>query len=132
MIVEEPSYLLNPNESERFYPSRVKSIARDILVSEIEQAKVDDSFIKEWSDVRENMEELCKSTADKIKNRIQDEMNIPRYKLVIQVSIGQLKNQGVCIASRCLWNTVTDNFASVEFETEHIWSNALIFGMYTD
>lgn len=132
IIIEEPTYLLEPSESERFYPSRAKSIALDVLTTEISNAKIDDKFIEDWSEFSDDMEDLGKKVADHIKNRIREEMNIPRYKIVVQVSIGQRKNQGVCITSRCLWNTATDNFASAEFKNEYIWSNALIFGLYTD
>jgi hypothetical protein len=40
----------------------------------------------------------------------------PRYKLVVQVVLGQSKDQGVKIASRCLWDTETDNHASFFFK----------------
>ena len=132
ILIEEPTYLLDPGEFERFYPSKAKSIALEVLTTEINNAKIDDKFIDDWSEFGHDMEGLGKDVADKIKNRIREEMNVPRYKIVVQVSIGQRKNQGVCITSRCLWNTATDNFASVEFQNEYIWSNALIFGFYTD
>ncbi len=42
-------------------------------------------------------------------------LNYPRYKVVVQVVLGQNKHQGVKIASRCLWDTETDNYASFSY-----------------
>ena len=41
--------------------------------------------------------------------------NIPRYKIVVQVALGEMREQGVRVASRCLWDPVTDNHASAAF-----------------
>jgi hypothetical protein len=44
------------------------------------------------------------------------ECNLPRYKIIVQSTIGQLKDQGVRVASRCLWDTSVDNYAAVNFQ----------------
>lgn len=60
-------------------------------------------------------------------------LNIPRYKVVVQVTIGEMKHQGVMLSSKCLWDPNTDNYASETFSnvrpgglpTEggcHLWS----------
>ena len=61
-----------------------------------------------------------------------EECNIPRYKIVVQVTVGQMKDQGVPVASRCLWDTATDNYTSVEYQNQHLWCSAMIFGLYTE
>ena len=54
-----------------------------------------------------------------------EQCNIPRYKIVVQVTLGQMKDQGVRVASRCLWDTQTDNYASVEYSNVgHIHKNS--------
>lgn len=59
-------------------------------------------------------------------------LSIPRYKFVVQVTLGEVRDQGVRVASRCLWDTDTDNYASYSFKSETIWCNALVFGVYTE
>ena len=49
-----------------------------------------------------------------------------------QVTLGQMKDQGVRVASRCLWDTATDNYASVEYSNQHLWCSAMVFGVYTE
>ena len=38
--------------------------------------------------------------------------------------------QGLRIASRCLWDTTTDNFASECYENETLCSVAQVYGLY--
>jgi hypothetical protein len=45
------------------------------------------------------------------------ELDYPRYKIVVQVVMGENKLQGVRVASRCLWDPETDNFATYNFRS---------------
>ena len=38
-----------------------------------------------------------------------------RYKIVVQTTVGQLRDQGIRVASRCLWDPNTDNYASTSY-----------------
>lgn len=42
-------------------------------------------------------------------------MNLPRYKFVVQVVIGEQRGEGVRMGSRCFWDSETDNVASETF-----------------
>ena len=53
--------------------------------------------------------------------------NIPRYKIVVQVALGEMREQGVRVASRCLWDPVTDNHASAAFTNVRSKSKMLQF-----
>ena len=78
------------------------------------------------------IKKLSKGIADKIKEQCKTAMNVPRYKIMVQVTIGQMKDQGIKITSRCLWDTTTDNYATVSFQNQHIWASAIVFAMFTD
>jgi hypothetical protein len=47
-----------------------------------------------------------------------------RYKIVVQTTVGQMKDQGIRIASRCLWDPTTDNCVSCSF------GNVSLFFLY--
>lgn len=94
--------------------------------------QVDDKWVEEWADFGDEFEALSKDIADKIREKCKSSLNVPRYKIVVQVTIGQMKDQGVRITSRCLWDTSTDNYAAVSFQNQHIWASAVVFGMYAD
>ena len=95
-------------------------------------AQVDEKWIEDWAEFGDDFEALSKSLTEKIRTKCKESLNIPRYKLVIQVTIGQMKDQGVYITSRSLWNTFHDNYASVTFKNRQIWVCALVFGLYMD
>ena len=127
-----PTYRLKPNENEKFYPSKVYTMVHEILSKEFDEAKVDEKWIEDWVDFGDEIEDLTKDLADKIKSGIKSKLNLPRYKLIVQVTLGQRKDQGVRITSRCLWDTSTDNYTSVNYQNAHVWVSALVFGLYTD
>ena len=55
-----------------------------------------------------------------------------RFKVVVQTVIGQMKDQGIRVASRCLWDTSTDNYACCEYRNQELFCNVMVFAMYTD
>ena len=124
-------YHLSPDKNEKFSPAKAKTIAKDILVGELD-GKVDETSVENWADFGDELENLSKDVADKIKEKCKQSLNIPRYKILVQVTIGQKKDQGVKITSRCLWDTATDNYATVSFQNQHIWASAIVFGLYAD
>mmetsp|Transcript_15132 Transcript_15132/g.31990 ORF Transcript_15132/g.31990 Transcript_15132/m.31990 type:complete len:106 (-) Transcript_15132:150-467(-) len=94
--------------------------------------RIDEKSVEDWADFGDDFESLTKEISDKIKQKCKAELNIPRYKIIVQVTIGQMKNQGVSVGSRCLWDTATDNYASARFQNQYIWASAVVFGIYTD
>mmetsp|Transcript_26362 Transcript_26362/g.38580 ORF Transcript_26362/g.38580 Transcript_26362/m.38580 type:complete len:152 (+) Transcript_26362:165-620(+) len=128
-----PTYIMKPDENEKFYPSQVKQIAQDVLKDELD-GKIDERWMEEWVEYNtaDDFESLSKDIADKIKTKCKNTLNLPRYKLIVQVTIGQKKDQGVSITSRCLWDTSTDNYASVSYQDAFIWASALVFGLYIE
>lgn len=128
----EPTYATEPDDSERFSLTRVKTIANDTLREELEMALVDDKWIEDWADFGDDFESLSKVIADKVKKRCKETICLPRFKILVQVTIGQRKDQGVSIASRCLWDTNTDNYASASYRNEIIWASCIVFGVYTE
>ncbi|KAJ1449864.1 Tctex-1 family-domain-containing protein [Pelagophyceae sp. CCMP2097] len=117
-----PTYRMAPDEDEVFYPSIAKGIIEKVLHAQVQDFVWDEDVQKEF----------ILSVSDAIKNRIKAEMRIPRYKVIVQVSMGQMNDQAVSIASQCLWNRGTDNYAAASFTNETFWCNALVFGIYTD
>ena len=86
-------------------------------------------------DNKEYCEDSAKEWITSIGNSIKSEIKclmVPRYKIVVQVTIGQMKDQGVSVASRCLWDITFDNYTSVNFTNSSLWANVMVFGVYTD
>lgn len=73
---------------------------------------------------------LARDLSDEIKNRLKAELDLPRYKWVVQVAIGQQKGQGVKMAGRCLWDSDTDSYATDLYINETLFCVASAFGVY--
>jgi hypothetical protein len=71
--------------------------------------------------------ELCAEIKEKVKA-----LNIPRYKVVLQSVIGEVKGQGAYVASRCLWDTETDNYASYSYQNASLFACVMVFGLYLE
>ena len=63
---------------------------------------------------------------------LRADLNMPRYKFIVQVALGEVRDQGVRVASRCLWDTETDNFASYSFKNDSLWCTVMVFGTYAE
>ena len=60
-------------------------------------------------------------------------MKNTRFKIIVQTTIGQMRDQGIRIASRCLWDAATDNYASCSYSnvrTTYIYMMSCHFYFY--
>jgi len=145
--VVQPTYIMKPEETEKFYPSQAKKIAEDVLNWEMRESssedvaengtiggssRINEKLMEDWIDFGDDVESIAKDLSDKIRKRCKKELNLPRYKLVVQVTLGQRNNQGVQISSRCLWDTATDNYAAASYQNKFVWISALVFALYTE
>jgi len=55
---------------------------------------------------------------------------MPRYKIAVHVYIGEVKGQGVKIASKCLWDPQFDNYAHYSYHNERVFGVGIVFGTY--
>ncbi len=62
----------------------------------------------------EKCNEAAKQLADTIRNRLKS-LDYDRYKYIVQVLIGERREQGVYFGTRCFWDANTDNQASDTF-----------------
>jgi len=117
----EPTFRMKPRDDERFVPREVEVIIREIMEKKLRKAKFDDQKCKVLA------LELCTEIKEKVKD-----LNIPRYKVVLQSVIGEVKGQGAYIASRCLWDTETDNYASFSMKNSSLFCVLMVFGLYLE
>jgi len=117
-----PTFRMEPEETERFYPSKAKEIADKVIAEELDCVVYDDADAKAWS----------LNISDKIREKVTESLGKTRFKVVVQTTIGQLRDQGIRIASRCLWDPNTDNYASCNYSNPTLFCTVLVFALYTD
>eukprot|EP01033_Poteriospumella_lacustris_P010769 gene10769-7661_t len=77
----------------------------------------------------EKCNEAAKQLADVIRNRLKN-LGYDRYKFIVQVLIGERRDQGVYFGTRCFWDANTDNQASETFTNDHIFCTATSYAVY--
>lgn len=128
----EPTYRTRPSSDECFNAEKATSIASEVLEHELATIDANNKQVEEWADFSDGFESLSKTIADKVKAKCREELHCPRYKILVHVVVGQRKDQGASITSRCLWDTTTDNYASASYRSEAIWASCVVFGLYTE
>ena len=113
----ENTYQLEPPAEVEIW--KVKEIIEDVL-----QSKLKDETYGEKSTMQ-----LSLSLTEIIKQRVKD-LNYPRYRIIVQVSIGELKEQGFRMGSRCLWEPKYDTFTTCSFQNKSIFATASVFLVY--
>jgi len=118
----QPTYRTKPKPDERFVPVEVEQIIKNTVNDKLKYlVKFDDDACKK------SALELCSEIKEQVKA-----LKIPRYKVVLQSVIGEVKGQGAYIASRCLWDTETDNYSSYSFKNQTLFCTIMVFGLYLE
>ena len=117
----EPSYRVRPSEGSRFVPRPVELIIREVMEARLRSAVFDDGACKLLA------LELCSEIKERVKA-----LQLPRYKVVLQSVLGEVKGQGAYIASRCLWDVDTDNYAAFSMKNASLFAVIMVFGLYLE
>jgi tctex1 domain-containing protein 2 len=75
--------------------------------------------------------QLANELSTSIKDAVKA-LGLPRYKLVVHVTLGQQAGQGMRVASRGLWDAATDSFVSETYENASLFACAQVYGIYVN
>ena len=112
-------FQVRPTFNERFPSSTVKEMIRDILRAELTGAEY----------AVENTPDQSKKIADVVRNNLKA-LNLPRYKFMVQVVIGELRGQGVQMGSRCFWDSSSDVQVSEVYQNDSLFCSCSAYGVY--
>ncbi len=73
--------------------------------------------------------ELPRLISDSIKRELK-QLQLVRYKFIVQSVVGEPANFGLRIGAQCLWDCRSDKFVEELFETDSIFCIALVFAIY--
>ncbi|XP_069473588.1 dynein light chain Tctex-type protein 2B [Ambystoma mexicanum] len=117
--VVENTYCIRPNYQHKFRPSTVKEMIHAILKAELANKMYNP----------DDVPQMTKSLSESIKNKLKD-MGYDRYKMVVQVVIGEQRGEGVKMAARCFWDADTDSYAQDVFMNDSLFCVAAAFGCF--
>ncbi|XP_061098711.1 dynein light chain Tctex-type 4 [Conger conger] len=117
----ENTYRTGPDEGSRFDSNRVQRILQDALNGYLGDARY---HAATGAQLSQNLSDLVRGKAR--------EVTPERYKLVCLVVLGQPGNQGLQVASRCLWDTENDSSAVAVFRNPSVFAIAVVHGVYRE
>ncbi|CAF0971111.1 unnamed protein product [Adineta ricciae] len=117
----ENSYRMQPDDDHKLDINRIKLVAMNTLETAMIGYKYRQKEVKAFAEL----------LADKIRSQMKL-LQLYRYKIITQVSVGEKRGEDLRIASQCLWNLQTDGHVTITKETVSAYVTATIFFVYTD
>ncbi|KAK2185543.1 hypothetical protein NP493_231g03067 [Ridgeia piscesae] len=105
----------------QFAAYKIEHLIKDVLEAYLRRIKYNP----------DRCSKLCQDLCSIIKTKTK-ELATSRWKLVVQVLVGEDTDQRVQMASRCLWNQATDNFASATFRNKSLFAIGIVYGVHID
>lgn len=121
LIRYENTYRMEPDDEHKVDIVRLRRVATSVIETAIAGYKYDPNQGKQFS----------LALADRIRSQIK-QLPFQRYKLVVQVSIGEKKGQDLRVASRCVWDLKWDRHLTITKETPDAYVTVTIFLVYTE
>lgn len=98
---DKPLYSVRPSYKDKFPPTEVKKIISSFLSEFLSDKSYNPELTSQWT----------REIADGIKGQIKQQLELPRYKFVVQVVVGEQRGEGVRMGCRCFWDADTDAYA---------------------
>ena len=103
----------------RFMAAPVMALINAVLEEQLEDEKYDPRSSRQ----------MAKTLSTIITNRVKA-LDFPRYKIVTTVTVGQIADQGVRVASRCLMDQETDSYATGSYKNSSLFGVATVYAFY--
>ncbi|XP_066476970.1 dynein light chain Tctex-type protein 2B isoform X2 [Tiliqua scincoides] len=113
------TYSLRPAFQHKFRSSTVKECIHEVLKEELTGIQYSP----------EDIPQLTKSLSETIRDKLK-EKGFQRYKIIVQVVIGEQRGEGVNMAARCFWDADTDNYAHDVFMNDSLFCVVVAFGCF--
>ncbi|XP_041974590.1 dynein light chain Tctex-type protein 2B-like [Aricia agestis] len=71
----------------------------------------------------------AKSISNAVRQRVQ-ELDMKRYKILVQTTIVEMKGAGIKSVQRCIWDPETDSYADDLYRNDSICCYTVVYGTY--
>ncbi|XP_076466168.1 dynein light chain Tctex-type protein 2B-like [Babylonia areolata] len=115
----ENTYRLSPSEDQRFKSCRADEVIMEVLNTHLNGQSYD--AVKAPT--------MAAMLSEQVKRAVKG-LHCERYKLVTNVVVGPVCEQGLVVASRCLWDCSSDSSSTVTFNNGNIFAIASVFAVY--
>ena len=125
---QDQQYQIKPKRKDKFKPGEFKKTIKDLL-NEKFKASEEKSKATISTYQPEHTTNLSKDIAEDIKSHLK-KLELPRYKYVVQVMIGEQKGQGIRVGSKCLWDFDTDYCTYETYLTDSLFVLVTVYAIY--
>lgn len=73
--------------------------------------------------------QFAKHLADEMKHRLGC-LPFTRYRLIALVTIGELEDQRIQVASKCMWDRHSDTYISYSGSNKRLYCVAMVYAVY--
>lgn len=116
---EGSAYQIKPSLEEKFKEMPVKEIIRTVLADTLLGKNYESENVKKWTIT------IANEVNEKVK-----ELQLKRYKHIVQVLLGEMRGAGVKSGVRCIWDSDTDSYTSDIFMNDTIFCVTTVFAIY--
>ncbi|XP_020715365.1 tctex1 domain-containing protein 2 isoform X2 [Ceratitis capitata] len=108
------SYRMKPALRELFPASRIKSIIQNTIYEKLQDEA------RKWT----------REISDEVSFAVKELVHMPRFKHVVQVTLGQQLGAGCRYIAKCCWDAESDSHASDVFTNASLFCVCTVFGVY--
>ncbi|RKP24586.1 Tctex-1 family-domain-containing protein [Syncephalis pseudoplumigaleata] len=110
---------IRPTFAQKFRPAVVTTILQQQLKEKLDSYTYD----------AETASDTAKSLADTIKDKLK-ELELSRYKYVVNVVLGENAGIGARMDCRCFWDVDTDKMVKETYANDSLFCVVAVFGAY--
>jgi hypothetical protein len=73
---------------------------------------------------------LADTIANRVRDAVRDELQLPRYRIIVQALVAENKGEGLHFAARKWWDAECDAMAESIFRNDSLFCSCVVFGVY--
>ncbi|KAK0404081.1 hypothetical protein QR680_017279 [Steinernema hermaphroditum] len=117
---ERDGFVLRPPPSLKFPKSDAKRRVERVVAEALHDKSYEASAVPQWTE----------EVAACVRAELAD-LKLPRYKFVVQVSIGEQRGQGLSINSGVFWDSDTDATVGLLYSRDTFFCQVTIYAVYS-
>uniref|UniRef100_A0A1I7Z7P5 Tctex1 domain-containing protein 4 n=1 Tax=Steinernema glaseri TaxID=37863 RepID=A0A1I7Z7P5_9BILA len=135
-VDKEEGFVLRPPPSQKFPKAEAKTRLQKVVAEALHDKVFDAAQAARWADlvaekVREELNGTVSLEPSGPLEAELSELKLPRYKYVVQVSLGEQRGQGLTINSGVFWDSDTDATVGLLYHRDTFFCQVTVYAVYS-
>eukprot|EP00045_Choanoeca_perplexa_P021813 m.7442 g.7442 ORF g.7442 m.7442 type:complete len:123 (-) comp8825_c0_seq1:62-430(-) len=113
------TFIIRPDYAHKFRPAAAQELIHSVLAEFFVGKEYDTEACLNW----------CQEVSDLVKDKLK-ELQLPRYKYVVNTTIGEQRGAGVKVGAKCLWDSDTDQLAQDVYVSDSLYCSVAAYAVY--